>query len=208
MPQCYGCHLEYQETNLQRDWISGDVTPGKWEEKRFYMRFDKPALGIDSDNQVYPITPCQVVASLPEGDLPCENHRSLRIFTLSAFDPHSTAGGARECLECHGDPKTLGLGEGILQRQNGKWVFRPTYEGGDRSLGMFFPLDRYVTLAGERVQKPYRTGARPLNGMELERVLSVSACIGCHNRWDDPIYVNFSNSTDRFLSEFFLPCKR
>ena len=208
MPQCYGCHLSYQGSTYQRDWISGKGTLGRWEERRSYVRFAKPALGVSPENRIFPITPCQVFATLPETESSAEGNPSFRIFTVSAFDPHTTREGSRDCLECHSDPKALGLGEGILQRQDNAWVFRPTYEGRRSGLGISFPLDGYVNLAGERLQTPSRSGSRPLQGEELERILSVSTCIGCHNRYEDPIYESFPEAKKRFDSEAHIPCRR
>jgi hypothetical protein len=208
VPQCYGCHLDYQGSAYQRDWINGRVTAGRWQERRSYMRFATPALGVSPEDRIYPITPCQVFVDLWAPGSSDRPSGSFRVFTLSALDPHTTDDGSRNCLECHGDPKALGLGEGILHRQNSKWAFRPTYDGSASGLGIDFPLDGYVDLAGQRLQEPSRNGARPLGAEELEKILWVGVCLGCHDRYEDPIYEAFSDAKRRFVSDAHIPCKR
>ncbi len=194
IPQCYGCHLEYRKSELQRDWLTGKKSPGKWKETRSYMRFARPGLGFKDAFTIYPVSPCQVFAS-------------FKILTMSAFDPHTTSKESRSCLECHGDPKVLGVGEGILNKRDGKWIFRPTYDAVSSGLGAGFPLDAYVSLNGERLQTASREDARPFKRQEINSILSVNACLGCHNQYNDKIYRDFKVSMKRFKTERNLPCR-
>jgi hypothetical protein len=158
------------------------------------MRFARPGLGLKNAFTIYPVSPCQVFAS-------------FKILTMSAFDPHTTSRESRSCLECHGDPKVLGIGEGILTRRDGKWIFRPTYDAVSSGLGTGFPLDAYVSLNGERLQTASREDARPFNRQEINSILSVNACLGCHNQYNDKIYRDFKVSMKRFKTETNLPCR-
>jgi hypothetical protein len=193
IPQCYGCHLEYRKSELQRDWLTGKKSPGKWKETRSYMRFTKPGLGFRNVSTIYPVSPCQVFAS-------------FKILTMSAFDPHTTSGESRSCIECHGDPKVLGIGEGILHKKDGKWVLRQTYDAASSGLGTPFSLDATVSLDGERLQGASRGDTRPFDKREIENILSVNACLGCHNQYKDKIYKDFKVSMKRFRMERDLPC--
>jgi len=194
IPQCYGCHLEYRKSESQKDWLTGEKSPGKWKETRSYMRFAKPGLGFKSASTIYPVSPCQVFAS-------------FKILTMSAFDPHTTSKESRSCIECHGDAKVLGMGEGILSKRDGKWLFRPTYDAVSSGLGIPFSPDAYVSLNGERLQAASREDARPFNGQEINNILSVNACLGCHNRYEDKIYQDFKVSIKRFKTDGNLPCR-
>jgi len=208
MPQCYGCHLSYDKKKLQRDWLTGRLRKGKWKEARSYMRFLKPALGVRHGGKIFPVSPCQVF--LPDAVL----HHGLgkngtkRIFTVSAFDPHTTSLESRPCMDCHGDPKTLGLGEGILWMKSGTWAFRPTYDSAASQLGVSFPLDGLIVQAARQSKNAVADTARPFNQSEVNRILSVNSCLGCHRQYDDPIFADFSHSLKVFKTKEDLPCKR
>jgi hypothetical protein len=206
MPQCYGCHLTYRESQMQREWIHHKLLPGKWTEARSYVRFFKPALGFRDRRTIYPISPCQVFVSVFDKGDTYRPDQAFKVLTLSAFDPHTTSAGSRSCTECHGDPKVLGLGEGLLHQRNGTWVFRPTYDAAATGLGIPFPLDGYVDVSGKRLQTASRKATRPFNGKEIQRILAVTPCLGCHNRYDDPIYRDFPKALSRFNRDPALPC--
>ena len=208
VPQCYGCHLTYEKSAFQKDWISGKKTPGKWKETRSYLRFGKPALGVRGDGRIFPISPCQVFFSPFDDAGQYIKAESFINLNLSAFDPHTTREKSRTCIDCHADPKTIGLGEGILYRNGGKQVFRPTHQptGSDRGSELTFPLDGFVTLAGNPLQTGSKNGVRPFDGKEIARILSVDPCVGCHSTYEDRIYQDFPKSLKRFEADQGLPC--
>ena len=198
MPQCYGCHDEYIKDKYQYNWIKGEIGLGGWKERRSYIRFLRPPLGIDSSGKVSLFSPCQVFVYEKDKVL-------FKILTMTSFDPHTTQRSSRGCLDCHGDPKTLGLGEGILYRSK----FRPTYDANRSGLGINFPLDAFVNIKGEALQitSPYPS-ARPFNREEIETIRRVNRCLPCHNLYEDKIYKDFKESIKRFMKEKRLPCWR
>jgi hypothetical protein len=207
-PQCYGCHITYRKSERQRDWISGNETPGKWKETRSYLRFSRPALGVKDSSAISPISPCQVFVSILDETGRYQKERSFEVLSMSAFDPHTTSKKSRECLECHGDPKVIGMGEGIFNQKGGELVFRPTYDSNASGFGFSFPLDGFVSLEGTLLQGVSPEKARPFNRKEIHDILSVNACLGCHNRYDDNIYQDFSAAKRRFQTESGLPCTK
>jgi hypothetical protein len=196
IPQCYGCHVSYDNSVKQTDWLTGENTYGRWSEARSLMRFSKPSLGLRAASKVYPVTPCQVFYK----------KKSFSLLTLSAFDPHTTSAKSRECRDCHGDPKSIGLGEGILSRRDGKWRFRPSFSNNPGETKPGFLFDSFVTVEGNALHGNARDGTRPFNGTELERILNVYPCLGCHKAYSDPIYRDFSASLKRFREGADLPC--
>ncbi len=46
VPQCYGCHVQYDRGKTQLDKIKGRETPGRWKEFKSLVRFNTPPLGI------------------------------------------------------------------------------------------------------------------------------------------------------------------
>ncbi len=214
IPQCYGCHLTYNKSEKQKDWINNKMSPGRWKEARSYLRFSRPALGIRDDLEIFPISPCQEFVSVFDKSGKYLEDESFNIMNISAFDPHTTARKSRGCLECHQDPKVIGLGEGILHQKGGKRVFRPTYDsssspprtGSSTGIDVSFPLDSFVNLKGEPLQSGPGKGVRPFNKEEIDRILSVSPCLGCHDSYEDRIYADFKESDKRFEMEGGLPC--
>jgi hypothetical protein len=45
-----------------------------------------------------------------------------------------------------------------------------------------------------------RVGARLLSDEELGRVRGVGACLACHDRYEDPVFVDFGASVERLRS--------
>ena len=207
MPQCYGCHLTYRRSERQTDWLTGEESAGKWKEARSYLRFSKPALGMDVDARVFPIAPCQVFASIFDTSEGYAKEEAFKVLTVSAFDPHTTSEKSRGCLECHGDPKVLGLGQGIFSQRGEKELFRPTYDAASSGLGIPFPLDGFVGLSENSMVPGPPKGARPFDWMEIKKIRSVNPCLGCHDRYDDVIYHDFPSSLKRFEGDTALPCR-
>jgi hypothetical protein len=109
-------------------------------------------------------------------------------------------------LECHEDPKVIGLGEGILHQKNGKRFFRPTYDAVSSKMDLSHPLDAYVDPDGNPLQTGFENGVRPFNKAEIDRIVGVAPCLGCHTSYADRIYNDFQASKKRFETDEGLPC--
>jgi hypothetical protein len=91
-------------------------------------------------------------------------------------------GKARDCRSCHADPVALGYGEGVLlyepEGDGGKWRFTPERSPGPDGL----PADAWTGFLRERAAAAStRAGARPFNVAEQRRILTVGACLTCHD---------------------------
>lgn len=155
VPQCYGCHVKVDfsmdKNGKQKggtDWIAsgnafdaqgqtpeselgskGVFTAGKPSEKRSYLRWEDPVLGINGEGRITPLMPgCQVVYTVIDdtgktiahnmiADAPDEasyvgqEHIPLAI-DMAPVQPHTVQRKARTCESCHGNPKVAGLGLG------------------------------------------------------------------------------------------------
>ena len=206
IPQCYGCHLTYRKSESQKDWISGKNTLGKWKEARSFLRFRKPALGFRGDGRIYPLSPCQIFFSAFDEAGQFMEIESFTNLNLSAFDPHTTQKKSRTCIDCHTDPKSMGLGEGILHQSGDERIFRPTHYASVEGLNLNFSLDGFVNLDGKPLQTGSKNGVRPFDVKAINRILSVDPCLGCHESYEDKIYHDFQKSLKRFKTEQGLPC--
>ena len=114
--------------------------------------------------------------------------KQFNSLTMAALNPHTTQKESRTCVDCHTSPKTMGLGEGTLWRENGRWRFTPLALGLETAPGPTPPLDGYVDLTGKALQKSSRANLRPFTGDELNRILRIGLCLDCHKSYDDPAY--------------------
>ncbi len=189
IPQCYGCHLkiDYSDGKRAFDWVAAGhkhaepgraadrgesgydtFVPGKVSEQRSYMRWENPALAINGERRVSPVTPgCQPSVTIigPDGETVLLNH----IFRTapgtegagpegqlgidhSPGQPHTT-GHARSCESCHLSEKALGYGIGG-GRLNRPWD-EPTF------------VD-LMTADGEVLPRSARAQIEPIVGLEAD----------------------------------------
>jgi hypothetical protein len=113
---------------------------------------------------------------------------------MAAINPHTTQAKGRECIDCHGSTKTVGLGEGRIFVRDGQLQFLPLDQGVTTTVGANVGFDAYVNLAGEPLQHSSRSNVRPFNGEELRAILRVGLCVGCHDRYEDPIWRTYSRT--------------
>jgi len=192
-PQCYGCHVKLDKRETHLDKLTGQETPGWWEEGRTSLRFEKPTLAIWGGRVVIVTPGCQdIVTVIGANGKPEKQFNSL---TMAALNPHTIQKGGRSCPDCHTSGKSLGLGEGTLWREQGQWRFTPQSLGLETAAGPTPPLDAYVDLTGKPLQKSARTDLRPFNGAELQRILRVGLCLECHKTLDDRAWRGYLPTT-------------
>ncbi|PID72613.1 MAG: amino acid ABC transporter substrate-binding protein [Desulfobulbus propionicus] len=192
VPQCYGCHAKRDATQTHLDKLTLEETPGWWEEGRSYIRYEKPMLAIWGDEVVIVTPGCQDIVTLIDDAGEVEGR--FNRFTMAAINPHTTQAKGRSCKDCHASPKTIGLGEGTVTKEDGKWQFYPVNKGVDTLDGRTVGLDNFVTIDGKALQYGSREDLRPFNKEEIESILRVGLCLDCHTRYDDPAFVGYERN--------------
>jgi hypothetical protein len=199
-PQCYGCHQELDFSHQAKDGLSGQTTPGRWAEGRTYFRFERNIYGINSRGRVGILVPgCQVWNSVVGADGKVVSGYDSRVMKLQnglnsvavgSTHPHTTRTQVPRCVECHLDPKALGLGEGTLKLDagSGRITVNALYDSPASGLKIPFALDSVVTPQGEILQGTSHKLARGFNGEELKKIVSIAPCLPCHDRYDDPVW--------------------
>ncbi len=191
--QCYGCHAKRDAAHTHLDKLSLEKTAGLWEEGRSYIRYERPMLGVWQDEIVVVTPGCQDIVTVVNKN--GEIDKSFDRFTMAAINPHTTQAKGRDCIDCHASTKTVGLGEGKIFLRDGELAFEGVDKGIVTSAGKTVPFDAYVTMDGTPLQHSSRSTLRPFNKGELRSVLRVGLCVGCHNRYDDPVWKNYTSET-------------
>lgn len=199
-PQCYGCHQLLDSRYEGMDHLTGAKSPGRWVEGRGYFRFSRNILGINGRGGVGILVPgCQVWNTILDKDGKVIGNYDSRIMKLrngltsiavGSTHPHTTRREVPRCIDCHLDPKSLGLGDGRVGRNSGekKLRFTSVYDSVRSGLGFDFSLDSVVDTDGQSLQSTSHQLARGFNQEELERITNIAPCLPCHDRYDDPIW--------------------
>jgi hypothetical protein len=192
-PQCYGCHLEFDDRGEQWDHVARRVTPGAWKDRRWNIRNSLPPLGVTAENRVEPFVPGMIMTiAHPDRD----DESLLRLF--APISPH-TVGRSRSCESCHRSSEALGLGQGRLYVQDGELQFDPALELREDGL----PADAWTdpgNMLGGRAPRP---GQRPFTTEEMLRIFSaeiqqdslVGGGSGSASRASSPSNTGGTNST-------------
>ncbi len=191
--QCYGCHAKRDAARTHLDKLSLKETPGLWEEGRSYIRYERPMLGVWKEDIVIVTPGCQDIVTVV--DEKGEIEQSFNRFTMAAINPHTTQAKGRDCIDCHASTKTVGLGEGRITMKEGAMFFEGIDQGLETSAGKTVPLDAYVNLQGEPLQKSSRKDLRPFNSQELQAILKVGLCVSCHDNYADPLWESYKADT-------------
>lgn len=181
-PQCIGCHNSYEKQTAGFDMLRNITTKGTWVEYTGEYFPDEPVLGIDEkagkNGQIITMIPGMVLtvdkSSYKRGD--------GKIFhrLYAPASAHTTQRESRSCKSCHNSPLAIGYGRGELTfSETGKWAFQPKYENNAHD-GL--PEDAWTGFLENRTGVvSTRKGIRPFNVEEQKRILTVGACLTCHD---------------------------
>ncbi len=205
-PQCYGCHAKQDIGKPAGDWLVGKEggdptkvskkgnrknTAFAWSESRSYLRWESPVLGINPEGKVGPLIPgCQAIFTQVDGKKGIYNNKVYTTvdgtsgISHAPIQPHTTSTQSRSCVDCHANPKTLGLGSGFYE-------IEPNFPDG---APIDFELERIVAENGRQVQGIAHENSRPFNREELKLISRVGACLACH-RSDEEFWQSLSKKT-------------
>jgi hypothetical protein len=148
-------------------------------------------LALNQRGRISPVTPgCQTFITVAEEDGSLSKSEYVSKFKgkqqlrFAPFYSHNTGKKTLGCVECHANPAFLGFGQHIVEGSSIKGTL--ICERSDNK-----PLDGFMTMTNGRINSfsaISRENARPLNGTEVKRTLSVNLCLPCHGKANDPIY--------------------
>ena len=162
VPQCFGCHMEYDADGKQWDHIEQQETAGRWHEHRADFRNGPGTLGVTAQDRIGLFTPGMIMTLVhPDWD----DEKFVRAF--APISPH-TIGPARSCASCHRSGAALGLGSGTIELRDGEILFTPDQPLLQDGL----PADAWTNIDGSLGGTAARPGQRPLNQEEMKTVLA------------------------------------
>lgn len=199
-PQCYGCHqlLDFSQKGL--DHITGEMTAGLWAEGRTFFRFERNIYGINSNGRVGILVPgCQVWNTVidskgtviePYDSAIMQLKNKKTSIAIGPIHPHTTRKEVPRCVDCHLDPKALGIGDGRMKYNRGtkQIITEPIYNSRASGLAIDYPIDAVVNNDGKILQGSSHELSRGFNGPELQRIIAIGPCLACHDRYNDPVW--------------------
>lgn len=187
-PRCIGCHNTYNRNEPGYDLLLNREVRGSWVEHAGKFMHLPPTLGVrmsgaDSTSTIRPAVPGMIL-SIDRKNISRNSERAPLFSRLYAsLEPHTTMAEGRSCASCHLDPVCLGYGEGkleyIISGTTGRWLFTPRYQIRDED-GL--PEDAWIGFLQLPAGKiSTRLNFRPFNPEEQKKILTVGACLTCHD---------------------------
>lgn len=186
-PQCLGCHNVYDPASEGYDLLDNQFITGEWKEYIGEFIAESPALGVKENaetREIHSAIPGMImtidIGSYPSG----EEDQEIFFHRLYApSSPHTIVTEGRTCISCHLNPLAIGYGRGKLEYQVqdkfGKWSFTPLYAINPEDN---LPEDAWTGFLNERTGLvSTRSDFRPFNLDEQKRILTVGACLNCHD---------------------------
>jgi hypothetical protein len=196
-PRCPTCHTSFDGRAEAYDWVDDDYVRGAWNEKSGPFAAEPPTLGVRTRAPRAGQSP-EVIDTFVPGmiltiDRPAvEGQAAATVFRrlYARIEPHTTRREARSCTSCHNDPVAIGYGRGELRFERlpgdgrGRWQFSPA---SDTLPQDNLPADAWVPFLGARSGLvSTRDDVRPFSVEEQRRILTVGACLTCHEG-DSPV---------------------
>lgn len=185
-PQCIGCHTEYDENSTMFDLLDNKETKGEWLEYGKNYLAEPATLGVKEKRDelgkykrtIDEFTPGMIL-TIDKKDGSKQKFKRL----FAPIFSHTIRKEARSCENCHKNPLVLGYGRGKLEfvsnKTKGKWYFYPHFPQKKED---YLPEDAWIGFLQEsKKNSATREYARPFNLSEQKRILTVGACLNCHN---------------------------
>jgi hypothetical protein len=186
VPQCIGCHNEYDPKVAGYDMVERQEQEGSWVEYVGIYLAGQPALGVqeDQNRRVHTFTPGMILSIDKSGYDPEIQEANIFHRLYAPMSAHTTNAKGRQCRDCHNNSFVLGYGHGKLEYKTddgiGKWVFTPRF-ATNKNDGL--PEDAWLPFLGEASgPSATRMNARPFNLEEQKRILLLGSCLECHDQ--------------------------
>ena len=210
-PQCIGCHVSYEPNANGYDLLDKKPMDGSWVEYAGAFLAGPPTLGVrdlENGKNIEPAIPGMIMTmdknSFSPHAMP-EDASFFRLFAPAA--PHTTTAVGRECTSCHNNPLALGYGRGQLSfnKASSQWQFTSEYEPLPQD-GL--PADAWTGFLQEPAKNTStRLNFRPFSVAEQQKILTVGACLTCHEENSQVIRSSLNTDFNTYLNLLSEECK-
>ena len=200
---CIGCHNEYNEKEAGYNMVLNKEQKGTWVEFVGEFQAKLPSLGVrktGDKEEIIPVIPGMILTIDKKSFTKNKNDDEIfhRLFAPAA--PHTTSAKGRSCKSCHNNPLALGYGEGELVYEiingKGKWKFESQYQNEPYDN---LPLDAWIDFLKTRENNvSTRSNVFPLNIKQQQSILTVGACLTCHDE-DSAVMKRSLNNFDELV---------
>jgi quinol-cytochrome oxidoreductase complex cytochrome b subunit len=204
VPQCIGCHNEYDPQTAGYDMIKQQEQQGSWVEYVGLYLAALPALGVveEGAGRVHTFVPGMVLTINTDSYDAAAGGGKVFKRLYAPVSAHTTAAQGRSCRSCHNDPVALGYGHGKLTYDNvygrGVWSFRPRFAPNPND-GL--PEDAWIPFLEQPAGRlSTRTNTRPFSLEEQQRILLAGACLECHDE-DSGIAMSMLDDLDALIEK-------
>ena len=209
--KCIGCHNQFDANEqMAYDLLDKKYVKGQWKEYVAEFSSTLPAMGVrekDGELQIEPATPGMILTidkGSYNGKKVGEEVSFHRLYAPNS--PHTTIKEVRDCKSCHANPESLGYGNGTLEFNHGKWEFTPEYALNENDN---LPEDAWIPFlknVADGVVNSTRSDFRPFNVEEQQRILTVGACLQCHDDNSSVMQHSLINGLKPLLSRLSNKC--
>jgi hypothetical protein len=210
-PKCIGCHNSFDPNDPQGyDLLDKKFVKGQWIEHVFEFETDLPALGVRSttdERKIEPAIPGMIMTIDHQSFDSKKENTFHRLYAPNS--PHTTSAKSRSCISCHANPVALGYGKGNLiyeiKKGKGIWSFNPGYELNEKDS---LPEDAWIPFLKNPSAKTFstRTDFKPFSVDEQKRLLTVGACLQCHQPETKEIKDLLQNGLEKSLKKLDERC--
>lgn len=204
VPQCIGCHNEYDPKVAGYDMVEQQERQGSWVEFVGLYLAGQPALGVkeDEDRRVHTFAPGMILSIDKASYDPDIDEGYLFHRLYAPMSAHTTSADGRKCRDCHNHPVALGYGHGkleyLVENNIGKWIFNPRFAANKNDE---LPEDAWLPFLGE-ASFPHstRSDTRPFTVEEQKRILLVGSCLECHDQ-DSALMLSTLDDFDSLIAQ-------
>ncbi len=210
VPTCIGCHNTFDPNEPGYNMVKNREQKGSWMEYIGEYEAKLPTLGIrksEGKTEIIPVAPGMILTIDMKSWLKSKNDSTIFHRLYSPVSPHTTLTKGRSCKSCHNDPVALGYGEGkltyVINAGRGNWKFDPFYENDKHDN---LPADAWTGFLQNRTGTvSTRTNVFPLNVDQQKQILTVGACLTCHDE-NSEVMKESLNNFDNLLKNLSKKC--
>lgn len=205
-PQCVGCHTEFDKNASGYDNLTKVETDGAWRELLGEFFAEPPTLGIMNEGtereKIETFVPGMIM-TLDKSSFDGKKEPNIFHRLFAPTIAHTTSAKGRNCESCHNEPLAIGYGRGeLIFGNDGRWNFQNEFAVDENDN---LPQDAWIGFLNNNQGKVTRIGSRPFTIKEQKRILTVGACLTCHDD-NSKVMIKSLSNFDELLKQVSSKC--